>query len=329
MSRGANSGPIFVVGLSRSGTKLLRDILNRHPEIRIPTRESYFIPYTLTHIGNCESPPDKASRGRFIRHLQGSVFYRNMNEQAVSLSHGELVKLVNRGQSWPEIIESVFRYYTGPENTPFIWGDKTPKYLKHMLLLRDNFADARFLHIYRDPRDRVLSANKAWGANIYISAEQWREGMQEALRQAPALGSAYKSVCYESLVSRPEEVVGGVCDFLGLSYHPRMLQLDSPVERRGDMTHATRQSAEIVATNQQKYIGELTPRQLARIERIVFPLAGELGYQAHNPSLQHRPLGKLEKLSFTLPHTFHTLRLLTRRWGTVRGLRYAFARWRL
>jgi len=322
-------GPIFIVGLSRSGTKLLRDILNGHPDIRIPSRESYFMPHTLTHIGNRDTRPDRESRAKFSRYLQGSVFYRNMNEQASPLSPAKLDDLVNSGETWPEIIESVFRHYTGTGGTSIIWGDKTPKYLKHMLLLSHNFPGARFLHIYRDPRDRVLSANKAWGANIYISAQQWQDSMQEGFRQAETIGSACKSVRYESLVSQPAEVIASVCDFLELSFDPQMLQLDSPVERRGDMSHATRQRTEIIASNQQKYLKEMTPGQLARVEQIVFPWAAQLGYVPHNPTLRHRGLSILEKLFFTIPHTYGSLRVLTKRWGIRRGVRYALARWRL
>ncbi len=326
---GNPGGPVFIVGLSRSGTKLLRDILNGHPKIRIPARESYFIPHTLNHIGNSATRPDRKSRARFIRQLQRSVFYRNMNEQAVALPTETLAALVETGETWPAIIESVFRFYAGAHSGNIIWGDKTPKYLKHMRLLNDNFAGARFLHIYRDPRDRVLSANRAWGANIYIGAQQWLDTMQEARRQAATLGADYKAVSYESLISRPAEVASDICGFLGVEFDPGMLVLGAPVERRGDMQHATRQRTEILATNQAKYLTGMTPRQLDRVEQIVFPYAGELGYQPHGPLRRHRALGRLEKLLFLLPHSYGNLRVLTKRWGLYSGIRYALARWRL
>lgn len=323
------AGPVFIVGLSRSGTKLLRNILNGHPNICIPDRESYFIPYTLTHIGHRGVRPDSRSRARFIRHLRRSVFYRNMNEHAVALPLSTLKGLVENGDTWPGIIESIFRHYTGTQGSAVIWGDKTPKYLKHIQLLSDNFAGARFLHIYRDPRDRVLSANRAWGANIYIGAQQWLDTMQEASRQGAALGAAYKPISYESLISRPAEVVTDICDFLDLEFDPAMLNLEEPVERRGDMTHATRQHTEILATNQKNYLTGMTPRQLARVERIVFPYASELGYLPQHPVIRQRPLGRLEKLLFLLPHTIGNLRLPTRRWGIVGGIRHAWSSWRL
>ena len=42
-------GPLFLVGMPRSGTKLLRALLNRHPNISIMTNETEFLPYLVSH----------------------------------------------------------------------------------------------------------------------------------------------------------------------------------------------------------------------------------------------------------------------------------------
>ena len=44
------TGPIFIVGMPRSGTKLLREILNNHSLIAIPDNESHFIPYLYDRL---------------------------------------------------------------------------------------------------------------------------------------------------------------------------------------------------------------------------------------------------------------------------------------
>mgnify|MGYP000529984615 CR=1 FL=1 len=38
-------GPLFIVGMPRSGTKLLRDLLNQHPKIHIAEIETHFLPF--------------------------------------------------------------------------------------------------------------------------------------------------------------------------------------------------------------------------------------------------------------------------------------------
>jgi hypothetical protein len=54
-------GPLFVVGMSWSGTKLLRDLLNQHPQIGIPPSESRFLPAVIERFG---SIPDLLSVDR-------------------------------------------------------------------------------------------------------------------------------------------------------------------------------------------------------------------------------------------------------------------------
>ena len=44
------NGPVFVVGCARSGTKLIRDLMNRHPRIRIPKSETELLPYLASII---------------------------------------------------------------------------------------------------------------------------------------------------------------------------------------------------------------------------------------------------------------------------------------
>jgi len=46
------TGPLFILGMPRSGTKLLRDLLNRNPKIGVPTSETDFIPYLIKPFGN-------------------------------------------------------------------------------------------------------------------------------------------------------------------------------------------------------------------------------------------------------------------------------------
>ena len=52
-------GPLFVVGMPRSGTKLLRGLLNEHSRIGIPLNETEFLPHWLrswTERGDLSEP---------------------------------------------------------------------------------------------------------------------------------------------------------------------------------------------------------------------------------------------------------------------------------
>ncbi len=166
-------GPLFIVGMHRSGTKLLRNLLNQHPQISIPTIESCFIPYLINKFGNSPQFEDD-----------------NLTDRT----------------SWSEIFEVIFKFYIPQsKNKNVIWGDKTPQYLPRIKLLKRLYPKAKFIHIIRHPGDYCISAKKAWGKSIYRSANSWRHEIEKAREVGGGLGDDYLEVFYENLVENPEK----------------------------------------------------------------------------------------------------------------------------
>jgi hypothetical protein len=269
-------GPLFVVGRPRSGTKLLRTLLNEHPDVSIPPAETHFIVPAIKRYG-LEPKLDHERRfEKFYVELAGSTFYRNMKSMGRVLSKAQLQNADLN--SWASLCEVILKFY-GPKGLEHaaIWGDKTPSYLTHMALLKRAFPAARFLHIVRDPRDYCLSMRKVWGRNPLLSAELWRADIQSARQAGEPLGNDYAEVRFERLLSAPEETLCSVCAFIGIDYLPSMVNMSLPSENLGDATGHRR----IVDSNQQKYLSQFAPNTVRRIEEIVYPLATELGYTPH------------------------------------------------
>ena len=63
------AGPLFIIGMPRSGTKLLRGLLNEHPRIGIPISETEFFPYWIAHW---QEFGDLSKKEHFLR------FYKQM-----------------------------------------------------------------------------------------------------------------------------------------------------------------------------------------------------------------------------------------------------------
>ena len=81
-----NNKCLFIVGASRSGTKLLRDLLNNHSKIRIPNIESQFI-IDLLKINN--KNPNKTRniilKSTFIARLKSQIVVDWLNNLDLTL----------------------------------------------------------------------------------------------------------------------------------------------------------------------------------------------------------------------------------------------------
>ncbi len=312
-------GPLFVVGMPRSGTKLLRDLLNQHPEIYIPTSESHFIPHFFHLFG---SPPDlssKAVRDQFYDELTKRNFFTQMERQGLVLTRESIDEIPDK-TSWDSIFSTIFKFYaaTDKEN-PIIWGDKTPSYINCTLLLKRGFGNARFIHIVRDPRDCSLSVRNAWSKNIFRAAHQWRKGIEKINEDAQALGSDYMEITYEDLLSHPVQALSRICHFLDIEFTPSMTKLGRATENLG----SAKGKLDIVGTNQNKYLTELAPRQVKRIEEIVYPAIRFTNYSLEN-FVGYNPLSTFELKILAVRDGLTSLAFHIKERGIINGIRYFY-----
>jgi hypothetical protein len=212
--------PIFIVGCGRSGTTLLRLTLDRHPDLAIPG-ESHFIPYVW--------------RERRTYTARGDVDARRLAERIVRSPHVRLWGIPHEAlrrriaelhdPDLGSVIAAVFQAYADAQGKPR-WGDKTPRYVRHLDLLDRLFPNARFLHVIRDGRDVALSyLSLPWGpATVRQAALKWRRDVSAGLHAGRRLGDRYLEVRYESLVNDPAAVLEGICAFAGLTWKDEMLE---------------------------------------------------------------------------------------------------------
>jgi hypothetical protein len=314
----AFNGPLFIIGTGRSGTKLLRDLLNRNPGIGIPTAETGFLPYMIDQFGD---PPNSADGSlqldEFYKTFSRTNFFWYMRREGRVLSK-QYLKQMNELKSWSSIFESILRFYAPPgRHDAFIWGDKTPgsTHISYMILLKTIFPNSKFLHIVRDPRDVCLSMKRAWGKSLYRAASNWREQVDLARRNSRRYSEDYKEVLYESLLADPESVLQSICEFLQCEFLPVMTTLQRPSESTGD----AKGQARIVQDNTQKYRTRLTPSQIRRIEEITFPTLQATGYRP-DFAVRFRPLGSLVLTILTVYDAWITLRFETYEKGLREGL---------
>ncbi len=309
-------GPLFIIGMNRSGTKLLRNLLNQHPRISIPTMESYFIPYLINKFGNPPQFEDDKEFQNFYDALTKTTFFGNMQSMGLSFSKEYLEQEVTDRTSWSEIFEVIFKFYIPQEkDKDVIWGDKTPQYLPRMKFLKILYPQAKFVHIIRHPGDYCISAKKAWGKSLYRSANSWRYEIGKARIDSRDFADDYHEVFYENLVDEPQKVLSNICVFLGCKFTNKMLHLDIPTENLGD----TKGQTEIIQTNKDKYLNQLSKRTIKRIEEIVYPVAKSLGYDLKFAK-NFKPLNPLMEKLLMLHDACNSANFHIKNEGVIPGL---------
>ena len=266
-------GPVFVVGMPRSGTKLLRDILNNHSLIAITPNDSHCIPYFYRKIRKYGNLEDFSNFERFYNDFSETVFFRRLIQREEFIDVKSWYKAVT-DWSYAGVIEAFYRSYVRKENKT-IWGDKTPSYLLNLPLLDSLFPEAKFIHIIRDPRDYCLSINKAFGKNIYRAAQRWHDSVMKCRQDGRLLSSEkYFEIRYEGLVDLPIDAARSLCAFLNVPFEKNMTNLRKPVGK----TEVGRDTLSVVSKNYGKWKNQLRERSVRKIEQICGPVMVELGY---------------------------------------------------
>ena len=105
------SGPLFIVGMHRSGTKLLRNLLNQNSRISIPTIESCFIPFLISKFGDSPQLKNDCEFEDFYNTLTQTTFWIYMDSLGFTLNQEYLEKNLKDRTSWGEIFEVIFKFY--------------------------------------------------------------------------------------------------------------------------------------------------------------------------------------------------------------------------
>ena len=207
--------PFFIVGSARSGTTLLRVILNAHPAVTVPP-ESRFVTELSRGTGEIRI-------GDFLKALENHRQFKSWN-LPIDVVRAQMPD--RDTVPYGTAIEAVYTAYAkhvGKE----IWGDKTPRYVEHIQFISGLFPDARFVHLVRDGRDVALSyANVPFGPKtVAKAAALWAKRVRLGVSDGRTLGdSRYKEIRYEDLVDAPEETTRSLCAFIGIEFDPDMME---------------------------------------------------------------------------------------------------------
>lgn len=210
-SRGhiSEENPVVIGGCARSGTTLMRVMIDTHPNIYCAPETGLLYFRTLTR--------------RRIRKLSWKL----------DIPEEKLKAMARRTDSYFQFVEALFDHLKKRAGKPR-WGDKSPQNVLHLDRIFSHFLEARFIHMIRDGRDVACSLRNfpryrmVDGRRVELGTmnsldqcvRRWVRDVEAGMRHRG--DPRYMEVRYEDLVESAEETLISVLEFLGEPWDERV-----------------------------------------------------------------------------------------------------------
>ena len=210
----------FILGSQRSGTTLLRLLLNNHSAVAIPNEASFLMPFLGKKELLDSGVLSDFRKQRILRYLMANSQFAKWK-----LQERELIQELKIHLTMRQLI-SLLYYLFASKHGKSICGDKSPTFIRKLGALSDGFPNAKFIHIVRDGRDTFLSLrrkNAPGTSSIALSALEWKFKILLIRRAIKKLKGRVIQVRYEDLVLEPKKELTTICTFLGIPFEKQML----------------------------------------------------------------------------------------------------------
>ncbi|MFN8524463.1 MAG: sulfotransferase [Chloroflexota bacterium] len=281
-----------ITGVARSGTTLLRLMLDAHPEVAIPA-ETHFFETLVPRLDRGERP----GRDELFHTLTDWVTWPDLDVPADEYRAAlDALEVYSVGAG----LRTFYQLYARRRGKRR-GGDKSPMNGRYLVRIQELLPEARFIHIIRDGRDVMVSLRPMWyspGHEPSTIARYWRDEILRT-RAAAAHLRDYLEIRYEDLLTDARGLLAGLCDFLDmpmaatmLAYHERARERLAEVQTRYDAAgrvlatqedrlHSHRlTSTPPDASRIGRWRSELTSEEVGEFGREAGALLEELGYDA-------------------------------------------------
>ena len=198
------ASPVFLVASVRSGTTMLRLMLDHHPGLAF-FHEFHYVVEKLPESGWPELRD-------YYEFLKGDRIFLDSRVE------------IDATLDYPRLVNDFLVQKRERDRKPLV-GATVHVHFDRLLRI---WPDARFIHLLRDGRDVARSrVELGWAGNMYTGVQSWIDAERlwaKLVDEVPA--SRRMEVRYERLVCEPEAELARICEFLGLTYDPAMLSYD-------------------------------------------------------------------------------------------------------
>lgn len=272
---------MFIIGTERSGSNLLRLVLNAHPRIAVP-HPPHFMRYLAPLAGRYGDLTAEPGRRRLVRDAL-TLLRRHIHPWDHPIDADRV--LAESAPTVFGVVAAIYEQYREGAGKAR-WGCKSTFMVDHVDEALAEYPSARFVWLVRDPRDVAASARRSvFGpCDPYLTARLWA-GQQERARAARARRGPETVALfrYEDLVRDPRAEITRLCAFIGEEPDPAMFEPHRTDAARQTSVLSrswenTGRPISVAAVRRHEH--DLSPRDRAEVEAVTWPLLVELGYEA-------------------------------------------------
>jgi len=293
------TNPIFIVGMNGSGTTMMLDCLNGHPDLYGFRRETQVIPRyieTLSNYGDLNNDENFLRLWDEFRQLSHFIDVNNGTSPPLPENWRELPR------TFSTIINETFGYFSSKENKSR-WCEKTPMHALHITKISELLPNAQFIHMIRDGRACAASFHRRWKYTPELTLYRWKNVVQEARQQGALIRNNYMEVRYEKLTESPQEQMERVCAFLLVPFSKSVL---APSRTR-TFTGSTNNK---ITQNKETWPYYFNASELKKLEKIGGKMLFKLGYSTNSPESDVTPPLILRKLWLYRDYIRYGLKLM-------------------
>ena len=266
------------MGMPRSGTTLMRSILNAHPSLALAP-ETHLLDHWM-QVHRRTDLTDAAGFASFWSEFAASPHFR-----WTGLDADEVEGLIKQAgtPSFRSIFDILLTAYAARLGKPRP-GEKTPGNYRYLDTLLDWYPHARVLYMVRDPRGVVASweaHGRPWTDKPLVTiASRWRRAAERAERWAR--DDRVAVVRYEALATAPEPELRRICEHLDEPFAAAM------IERPATADDIPSPDTEVSTVSIERWRTELTNHEIAVTEHLTAAPMARLGYERSLPALPRR-----------------------------------------
>jgi hypothetical protein len=277
--------PVFIIGTERSGTNLLRLILNSHSSIAVPHP-----PHIMKFFRPIEPLYGDLRKDNNFRQLTNDVCrlvelhpypWEIKPDRGKVFLHAKDRNLIN-------IYFEVYNQYldfTGKKR----WACKSTFMIEHVAEILRYYPDARFIYMVRDGRDVAVSAKSSIfnHFHVFYTARRWKREQELGMSWLSKLCPKHiMLVKYEDLIADPLSVTKRICGFLDEHFEDTMLEYyrSDEAKKCGSLSISWENTSRpVMIHNADKFRHSLSDHEILLFEAIAYRELRELGYPLTHP----------------------------------------------